>query len=742
MLGGPISTFGTLSVDVGSSAGKIVQENANAQIAQMTGSAAAPSYTFAGNTNTGLYSPAINQLALSTSGTAALTVLANGMVGIGTSAPTALLHARTTTGPAALFESTAVDSQIQIKAVGTTVNPYLGVNSNDLYFNVNGGEAARIAGTYINLNRFTQFNTSSSGSGNLWLLNTASNGESSALALDSGAVVKSEFGYANTGAAANIAGRAFTQTVTNVDYVINNATTGVLAMFKANGLVGIGTAAPAGGLDVALTGTAGSAIIVPRDTLANRPSAPVNGMLRYNNSLNAMEGYINGTWSALSSGSSAGSVTNIATSTGLLGGPITMAGTLSVDVGSAANKIVQENANAQIAQMSGSAAAPSYTFAGNTNTGLFSPAVNQLALSSNGTTGLLQDASGRIGIGTTVPQMRFEVLDNSFGYPFSPAGKGRVSLGNMVHGAATGNGVMITEPLTGTGTSAFAIMKTNDLVAFTLLEPSSFLQPMTIDNAGRIAFSTGAFISPKNTVDINGALAIGTYAGANVAPANGLLVSGNVGVGTITPMAGLDVATTGTISSAIIVPRDTLANRPSVPVNGMIRYASDSGKLEAYQSGAWQNMLGGSASSLPLNGITAAAAVNTIDNLNFGQVWNWSSATTQTPLSLSANALSTGSVLSLSSSNPTLNSTSGLLNVANTGTSTSGVLARLQSNGSAASGLTVLANGSVGIGSATPVSALDVAGTLSFLGRERRRESEWECRRDVEHQLDRRGDGV
>ena len=69
--------------------------------------------------------------------------------------------------------------------------------------------------------------------------------------------------------------------------------------------LGIGTTAPAAALDVALKGTAASAIIVPRDTTGNRPTAPVNGMLRYNNTLNFLEAFANGGWAAVATGSGA-----------------------------------------------------------------------------------------------------------------------------------------------------------------------------------------------------------------------------------------------------------------------------------------------------------------------------------------------------------------------------------------------------------------------------------------------------
>ena len=54
------------------------------------------------------------------------------------------------------------------------------------------------------------------------------------------------------------------------------------------------------------------------------------------------------------------------------------------------------------------------------------------------------------------------------------------------------------------------------------------------------------------------------------------------------------------------------------------------------------------ALSVPISGLTAATKNNSIDNTNYTQTWNWSTATTQSPLALSAPALTDGSLLSIS----------------------------------------------------------------------------------------------
>lgn len=74
-----------------------------------------------------------------------------------------------------------------------------------------------------------------------------------------------------------------------------------------------------------LPGTA--SVTVPIGTTAQR-GTPVNGMFRYNTDTATFEGYANNAWGSITVGTG---VTSVGTGTGLLGGPITSTGTISID---------------------------------------------------------------------------------------------------------------------------------------------------------------------------------------------------------------------------------------------------------------------------------------------------------------------------------------------------------------------------------------------------------------------------
>ncbi|WP_413289846.1 hypothetical protein [Bdellovibrio sp. HCB337] len=194
-----------------------------------------------------------------------------------------------------------------------------------------------------------------------------------------------------------------------------------------------------------------------------------------------------------------------------------------------------------------------------------------------------------------------------------------------------------------------------------------------------------------------------------------ILNTGNVGISAITPATKLDVSgvtrSTGFDVNATYGGSQVSVRAPASFSSYTLTLPSDDGAANQVLSTDGAGVLSWvNAGTVALSSITQAAATNTIDNTNYAQVWNWSTANTQTPMSMSANALTTGTLLNLTTSNNSLNSTNGLLNVANTGTSTNGIVARMQSNSTAGSGLTVRASGYVGVGTASPSGTFDVQG--------------------------------
>ena len=57
----------------------------------------------------------------------------------------------------------------------------------------------------------------------------------------------------------------------------------------------------------------------------------------------------------------------------------------------------------------GSAATPSLKFAGDTNTGIYSPGADQVAISTNGTGRLFVDSNGRVGVGVSNPAFPLQI---------------------------------------------------------------------------------------------------------------------------------------------------------------------------------------------------------------------------------------------------------------------------------------------------------------------------------------------
>lgn len=142
----------------------------------------------------------------------------------------------------------------------------------------------------------------------------------------------------------------------------------------------------------------------------------------------------------------------------------------------------------------------------------------------------------------------------------------------------------------------------------------------------------------------------------------------------------------------------------------------------------WSGPNSGSA-SVPLSGLTAATATNTIDNTNFNQNWNWNSATTGSPLTLGSSSLTSGNLLSLTTGNAsqtgsalalTTNTTGGSalqINATGAYTATTGLLNLAANAATTGTAMGITANGltgGTGLNLATSSTALTTANLLKL----------------------------
>ena len=109
------------------------------------GSTSTPSVTFAGDTNTGIYSPAADTIGFVEGGTEVVRIDSSGRVGIGTTSASYALDVRTTgTSISSSFTSDQSEQYIALKDAGTTIGHVrLGSTSGSMLFFAGNGERGR-----------------------------------------------------------------------------------------------------------------------------------------------------------------------------------------------------------------------------------------------------------------------------------------------------------------------------------------------------------------------------------------------------------------------------------------------------------------------------------------------------------------------------------------------------------------------------------------------------------------------
>ena len=156
--------------------------------------------------------------------------------------------------------------------------------------------------------------------------------------------------------------------------------------------------------------------------------------------------------------------------------------------------------------------------------------------------------NGNVGIGTTVPGAKLEVVKNGRVASFkgninndvwvdisnenTTAGYANLRLNK---GASTGLALSISnstnEATIGTWTAGWPLI---------FVAGSSIGEKMRITSTGDVGIGTP---TPANKLDIEGGMAVGaTYSGTYAAPTNGMVIEGSVGIGTKTPAAKMHVS--------------------------------------------------------------------------------------------------------------------------------------------------------------------------------------------------------
>ena len=117
------------------------------KITNATGSNSAPSYTFNGDTDTGMFRSAADTVAFATGGTQVVTISSDGRLGVGDTSPSATLHVNAAAAnTTAVFESTDAEAYIGLKdnSTGSDLHVAVAAISNDLVLRAGNSNAVRV----------------------------------------------------------------------------------------------------------------------------------------------------------------------------------------------------------------------------------------------------------------------------------------------------------------------------------------------------------------------------------------------------------------------------------------------------------------------------------------------------------------------------------------------------------------------------------------------------------------------
>ena len=374
--------------------------------------------------------------------------------------------------------------------------------------------------------------------------------------------------------------------------------TNLLALDVSNSRVGIGTASPATTLHVSAT----DALRLPSGSDAQRPGSPANGDIRYNSDQTTIEGYANGAWANLASGTQLKDAdedtsVNVEPSSDLDEIHFTTGGTQIAKIAASVSEFGVTQINNTASTITGLATNGNITLTPNgTGVVAVSSALTVAGaatitgdLTVNGTTTTIDSTT------LTVEDPLIQLAKNNSGGDANTFDQGlffnRGSLDNVSFlwdesadqfafavtsgedGTTAGNVTIDSYANLRAGTGTFAnvdgILGANTAAAATVT---------TLNASGNVSLDGGTFIHNESGADLDF-----RFEGDN----NANLLFGDagndrIGIKTATPSYDLDIASS---TDAVALPVGTTAQRPTAST-GIIRYNSDTGSYEGSTDGS------------------------------------------------------------------------------------------------------------------------------------------------------------
>ena len=379
------------------------------------------------------------------------------------------------------------------------------------------------------------------------------------------------------------------------------------------------------GVNASTIFTSTDAVQLPNGSTVQRPTTPVNGMLRYNSTLARMEGYINGSWSVLLDSVGTGflvaannlsDVANVATARTNLG--LVAGGAGDIWVEKAGDTMIGDLTMDTAARvlLDGSVTTPGLpplTFDTDLDTGFYRPGANLISLSV-GTGGGPREAlrAGNALLSTNADEaigvLRLERTGTAGNHE-----TGRIAFRGINTTPGTTDYAQIRQLIidnttaTATGSLQFNLFSAGANVNHMTLQGGQVRVPSGTAAIPGVSFladvATGVYRPAANSIGLSVA-GVGTLTGTttavNVLPGGVSTAVFNTTTITLSP-TGTTVATfqAGGLANASVIigstdaitmPRGTTVQRPTTPVNGMFRYNSTLNRFEGYENGAWQQI--------------------------------------------------------------------------------------------------------------------------------------------------------